>query len=167
MSNSFIWINFYFRPLHAKCTQTVYGWKQQPAISSRQFHPPLEQVSMGFRSRSQILGGCACVRTHTRGEWVHQADLEGLNGLRMPVRVASLCLIPCAGAAVTQLGSGSQLPQAVLPLSLRRPPGEASKGSLWLARHRLVTRCIWTYSAECAFPRWHRGYNPWYTVTHL
>lgn len=56
---------------------------------------------------------------------------------------------------------------AALPLSLQRPPGEASKARLWLTRNRLVTRCVWTYSAECAFPRWHRGYNTLCTVTHL
>ena len=66
------------------CVSQSHGWKQQLAISSRQFHPLLEQGSMGPQAWLQKLvpGSMGCVRVcvHTLAVCVHQADLEGLSG---------------------------------------------------------------------------------------
>lgn len=78
----------------------------------------------------------------------HEANLERLNGPRTPVRKA--CLHPSLDKGSKIMAVQIRFLHAVLPLSLQRSQEEASKGSLWLTRNRLVTSSIQANSAECA-----------------
>lgn len=135
-------MSFYFRfpsacKVHMDCVFQPHGWKLQLAISSRQFHPSLEQDSMGPQAWLQKLvpasTGCVRVCARTRVVCVCiKAYPEGLNGSRTPVRVASLHPILHEGAEVTQLRSGSRFPAPTLlpcPCPCRGPPGRLQEGA--------------------------------------
>lgn len=95
----------------------------------------------GFRSWSQVLWG-VCVHTLMKlilRDWMGPGPLWGKHlYIRAYTRDKKIMAIQI------------RFLRAVLPSSLQRSQEEASKGSLWLTRNRLVTSSIQANSAECA-----------------